>query len=270
VLMTQAASETWSASQNVVANVGDEHHQQSHCLYLHTTANHGGMRLYQILTDDFMSAASGKTVTVSGWMWCTGWPITLSSARITGVMRESGGVGDFDVYSNESSWTGAADAWKKFEFTLDMPTVPIARGALGLPYARVMIRSVSPQLTQWNQVRFALMKCEIGGERSRFEAPGIAADQMACHRYYNVGDNTNFRTGLFAHGVNSGTTYYQNVDFQMPMAFAPAITRTSVSNTNFPTTGTLAIGTDSFVENRVASATGHGIFKSTWVTTGGW
>lgn len=115
-----------------------------------------------------------------------------------------------------------------------------------------------------NFMRFALIQMEEGIEVTDFERRTFAEELNLCLRYYEEGP-TSAKDLFFSGDITSATANHALEGFDITKRTAPTIVLTNRANSGFPsTTGTVVVGMSRIREERTATASGVGIFASTW------
>lgn len=185
-------------------------------------------------TDDIVQW-SGKTITYSAWM-------NFGSAR-TGVVS-SNVILQYDTVGSGSVYVASSNqdveiGWKKYTFTLDIPTLA-SHSILGYPYVQIGLNIISDYE---DTVSFALLKCEFSDKATRWVPKPISQEVEDCAYFFktSVPIGSYFgqaSVGGAQYGVvveESSTEVWANQSFGRKMRKSPSITIAS------PVTGSQGI-----------------------------
>jgi hypothetical protein len=176
---------------------------------------------------------SNKSVTVS--FWATG---STSSKVGVQLVQNFGSGGSASVAATTQTVTSTT-AWARYSATFTVPSVAGKTfGTAGTDYLSLQIWLSSGSTNnaqagsigvQSGVVQFWGMQLEIGGAVTALEKPDPRFELANCQRFYQLVQYTQYGYGL------AGASFGGNCQLPVTMRGTPAITQSTVTNTNLGT-----------------------------------
>lgn len=229
-----------------------------------TVAGTSASQLIQKMED--VRTAAGKKVTLSFWA-ASNLPTELQAymAQVFG----SGGSPDAPVNTSATTFSITGTP-QQFFVTFDLlSTDGKSFGTNGDDCLWLVFRRLhtSPNPTALvNITDVSVVEGDATAEADPSARRHPQQELALCQRFYEQGNATSLGRSAFSGWVGGGVTYYSENRFNVPKRTPPSMVGTHATSTNFPASpGNFVVGTDGFVESRVANSNGTALWVTNWI-----